>query len=314
MNRSKMQLTERAALRMQVNREELIERIARAVLEDGTVQPLEGLYLARASVPKQRIRGVIKPSFCMIAQGSKEVLIGDSRYRYDPLHYLISTVELPWVSQILEASRDPPYLSLRLVLDPGLVGAVMAEANHDTPTPQTRTRAMDVSSLDLNLQDALLRLIKLLDTPAEVPTLMPLITREIVYRLLVESQGARLRYLVVQGGYTSHIARAVERIRKDFDQPLRIEELARELGMSVSGLQHRFKAVTAMSPMQYQKQLRLQEARRLMLGEDLHAAIVGFRVGYRDASYFNREYRSVFGVPPIRDMQQLREKALESRD
>jgi len=309
-----MQLTERAALRMQVNREELIERIARAVLEDGTVQPLEGLYLARASVPKQRIRGVIKPSFCMIAQGSKEVLIGDSRYRYDPLHYLISTVELPWVSQILEASRDPPYLSLRLVLDPGLVGAVMAEANHDTPTPQTRTRAMDVSSLDLNLQDALLRLIKLLDTPAEVPTLMPLITREIVYRLLVGSQGARLRYLAVQGGYTSHIARAVERIRKDFDQPLRIEELARDLGMSVSGLQHRFKAVTAMSPMQYQKQLRLQEARRLMLGEDLHAAIVGFRVGYRDASYFNREYRSVFGVPPIRDMQQLREKALESRD
>ena len=309
-----MQLTERAALRMQVNREELIERIARAVLEDGTVQPLEGLYLARASVPKQRIHGVIKPSFCMIAQGSKEVLIGDSRYRYDPLHYLISTVELPWVSQILEASRDPPYLSLRLVLDPGLVGAVMAEANHDTPTPQTRTRAMDVSSLDLNLQDALLRLIKLLDTPAEVPTLMPLITREIVYRLLVESQGARLRYLVVQGGYTSHIARAVERIRKDFDQPLRIEELARDLGMSVSGLQHRFKAVTAMSPMQYQKQLRLQEARRLMLGEDLDAANAGFRVGYRDASYFNREYRSVFGVPPIRDMQQLREKALESGD
>jgi len=309
-----MQLIEREALRMQVNREELIERIARAVPEDGTVQPLEGLYLARASVPKQRIHGVIKPSFCMIAQGSKEVLIGDSRYRYDPLHYLISTVELPWVSQILEASRDRPYLSLRLVLDPGLVGAVMAEASHDIPTPQTRTRAMDVSSLDLNLQDALLRLIKLLDTPAEVPTLMPLITREIVYRLLVESQGARLRYLVVQGGYTSHIARAVERIRKDFDQPLRIEELARDLGMSVSGLQHRFKAVTAMSPMQYQKQLRLQEARRLMLGEDLDAANAGFRVGYRDASYFNREYKSVFGVPPIRDMQQLREKALESGD
>jgi len=173
---------------------------------------------------------------------------------------------------------------------------------------------MDVSSLDLNLQDALLRLIKLLDTPAEVPTLMPLITREIVYRLLVGSQGARLRYLAVQGGYTSHIARAVERIRKDFDQPLRIEELARDLGMSVSGLQHRFKAVTAMSPMQYQKQLRLQEARRLMLGEDLDAANAGFRVGYRDASYFNREYKSVFGVPPIRDMQQLREKALESGD
>jgi AraC-like DNA-binding protein len=137
-----------------------------------------------------------------------------------------------------------------------------------------------------------------------------MIKREIVYRLLMGQQGARLRHLAVQGSYTPHIARAVARIRQDYDQPLRIEELARELSMSVSGLHHRFKAVTAMSPLQFQKQLRLQEARRLMLSEDLDAASAAYRVGYRDPAYFNREYKSLFGVPPIRHIQRLREEVL----
>ncbi len=136
---------------------------------------------------------------------------------------------------------------------------------------------------------------------------MPMIMREIIYRLLMSDQGDRLRHLTVFGGYTSAIARAVQRIRQDFDQPLRIEQLARDLGMSVSGFHHHFKAVTGMSPLQYQKQIRLQEARRLMLGEDLDAASAAFRVGYNDASHFNREYKSVFGDPPIRDVQRLRE-------
>ena len=125
-------------------------------------------------------------------------------------------------------------------------------------------------------------------------------------------QGARLRHLAILGGYTSHIARAVERLRQDFDQPLRIEDIARELGMSVSGFHHHFKTVTAMSPLQFQKQLRLQEARRLMLGEDLDAASAAYRVGYHDASHFNREYKSLFGIPPMRDVQRLREEALAS--
>ena len=147
---------------------------------------------------------------------------------------------------------------------------------------------------------------------AEAPVLMPLITREIVYRLLMGQQGGRLRHLAVQGSYTPHIARAVARLRRDFDQPLRIEQMAGELGMSVSGFHHHFKAVTAMSPLQFQKQLRLQEARRLMLSEDLDAASDAFRVGYRDASHFNREYKGLFGVPPMRDVQRLREEALDS--
>ncbi|HEY3345752.1 MAG TPA: AraC family transcriptional regulator [Anaerolineaceae bacterium] len=303
---------ERDAQREQANREELVQRIGRAVQEDGTVELLEGLYLSRSTLPLAHVHSVTKPSFCVIAQGSKEILLGDSRYRYDARHYFIATVELPRVSQILEASKERPYLSLRLELAPTLVGSVMEDTRH-VPTPaHPNVRAIDVSPLDVSLQDAVVRLVRLLDSPAEAPVLQPLITREIVYRLLIGSQGARLRYLAVLGGYTSHIARAVERIRRDFDQPLRIEDLARELGMSVSGLQHHFKAVTAMSPMQYQKQLRLQEARRLMLSEQLDAASAGFRVGYHEASHFNREYKSLFGVPPMRDVQQLREEALEN--
>jgi len=303
------QQAEHGAQRMQAYHGELIERIARAMHEDGTVEPLPGLVLGRRSSLQEPLHGVTRPSFCVIAQGSKEVLLGDRRYRYDPLHYLLATVELPSVSQVLEASQERPYLSLRLELSPSLVSSVMVETDYPTPPSRADVRAIDVSSLDVNLLDAVVRLVRLLDSPAEARVLMPLIKREIIYRLLMGHQGSRLRHLAIPVGYTPDIAKAVERLRRDFDQPLRIEQLARELGMSVSGFHHHFKAVTAMSPLQFQKQLRLQEARRLMLGEDLDAASAAYRVGYNDASHFNREYKSVFGVPPMRDVQRLRKAA-----
>jgi AraC-like DNA-binding protein len=256
------------------------------------------------------VYGVSDPAFCVIAQGSKEVLLGDNRYRYDPSHYLIATVELPTVSHVLEASTERPYLSLRLELDPTLVNSVMVEAGHSAPPGQADVRAIDVSPLDAGLLDAVVRLVRLLESPADARVLLPLITREIIYRLLMGEQGGRLRHLALLGSYTHRIARAVERLRHDFDQPLRLEQMARELGMSVSGFHHHFfKAVTALSPLQFQKQLRLQEARRLMLGEDLDASSAGYRVGYHDASHFNREYKSLFGVPPMRDVQRLQEAA-----
>ncbi len=258
------QQTDREAERLQANREELVERIGRAM--------------------------------------RKEVLLGENRYRYGPSQYLLATVELPTIRRVLEASKERPYLSLRLELAPTLVGSVMLEAGHSSHSwlpGRASVRGIDVSLLDANLLDAFVRLTRLLDSPAETPVLLPLITREIIYRLLVGEQGGRLRHLAILGGYTPHIARAVARLRQDFDQPLRIERLARELGMSVSGFHHHFKAVTAMSPSQFQKQLRLQEARRLMLGEDLDAASAAYRVGYHDASHFNREYKSLFGVPPL---------------
>ncbi len=302
------QQVEREAQWVQANQDELVERIARAVREDGTVQPLGGLHLSRSSSPTEPVHGVYDPSVCVIAQGSKEVLLGESRYQYDPSHYLLATIELPTIRRVLEASKERPYLSLRLELAPTLVGSVMIEAGHSPSRDYVDVRAITVSSLDGNLLDAFVRLVRLLDAPAEARVLLPLITREIIYRLLMGEQGTRLRHLAILGGYTPHIARAVGRLRQDFDQPLRVEELARELGMSVSGFHHHFKAVTAMSPLQFQKQLRLQEARRLLLGEDLDAASVAYRVGYHDASHFNREYKSLFGVSPMRDVQRLREE------
>jgi AraC-like DNA-binding protein len=306
------QQVEREAHRAQANRDELVERIARAIREDGRVEPLKGLRLHRASSPTESVHGMSGPAFCVIAQGSKEVLLGDTRYQYDPAHYLLATVELPVVSQVIEASQERPYLSLRLKLDPTLVGSVMVEAGHFSPRSHADVRAINVSPLDASLLDAVVRLVRLLDTPAEAPFLAPLITREIVYRLLMGEQGDRLRHIAVQGGHIHRIARAIERLGKEFDQPLRIDDIARELGMSVSSFHHHFKAVTAMSPLQFQKQMRLQEARRLMLGEGLNAASAGYRVGYNDTSHFNREYKRLFGLPPLRDVERLREAARES--
>lgn len=188
----------------------------------------------------------------------------------------------------------------------------MIDSGHTAPPSHADVKAINVSPLDTSLLDAVVRLVRLINTPTEARVLAPLVTREIVYRLLLGKQGDRLRHIAVLGGYTSPIARAIERLRKDFDQPLRIDSIARELGMSVSGFHHHFKAVTAMSPLQFQKQLRLQEARRLMLGEHLDAASAGHRVGYDDASHFNREYKRLFGVPPMRDVERLREAARQN--
>lgn len=300
--------------RAQASRDELVERIARVVPEDGMAEPLPGLYLHRSSLPTELRHSVSSPAFCVIAQGSKEVLVSDNRYQYDPAHYLITTVELPVASQITEASKETPYLSFRLKLDPTLVSSVIVEASHAAPRSQSAVKAIDVSLLDAGLLDAVVRLVRLLDSPTDTHFLAPLVTREIIYRLLMGEQGGRLRHITVLGGNTHRIAEAIGRLQTEFDQPLRVEEMARDLGMSVSGFHHHFKAVTEMSPLQFQKQLRLQEARRLMLGEHLDAASAGYRVGYDDASHFNREYKRLFGTPPMRDVEQMRGIVRESVD
>ena len=309
MEMSQNQQDEYEVQRLQGCHRELIERMARAIPQDGLFQPLPGFHLGRRSSSTGSAHGVLKPSLCVIAQGSKEVFLGGSRYVYDPLHYLLATVELPCVSHILEASEERPYLTCQLELSPALVSSVMVETDNLSLLDGADVRAIDVSPLEVNLLDAVVRLVRLLDAPAEAPILMPLITREIVYRLLMGDQGGRLRHLAIPANFTPDIARAIKRLHQDFDRPLRIEQLAHELGMSVSGFHRHFKAVTAMSPLQVQKRLRLQEARRLMLSENLDAASAARRVGYNNAAHFNREYKSVFGVPPMRDVQRLREAA-----
>ena len=287
----------REAIGLQAYREELVERIGRAISVDGSLQPLQGLHLYRHSVPLERVYSMVDPSVCVVAQGCKEFLLGESRYRYDPFHYLLLTVDLPTIGQVLEASKERPFLSLRLSLDRSIVSSVLIEAGYGPSRTPTRVMAVDVSVVDAKLLDATVRLTRLLDSPAEAPILLPLIMREMVYRLLMGEQGARLRHLVTLGEGSSPIAKAVERLRQNFDRPLRVEQLAGELGMSVSGFHQHFKAVTALSPLQFQKRLRLQEARRLMLSEDLDAASAAYRVGYHDASHFNREYKSQIACP-----------------
>jgi AraC-like DNA-binding protein len=301
---------DREASGAQAGRDELVERVARAVGEDGAVEAPGGLRLLRQSSPTPVDHGVSSPAFCVIAQGAKEVLLGDDCYRYDADHYLITAAALPTTARVTEASENSPYLGLVLGLDPALVGSVMVEAGRPAPREGAAVRAFDVSPLDAGLLDAVLRLVGLLDAPAEEARfLRPLITREIVFRLLMGAQGGRLHHIAAIGGHAHRIARALERLREDFDRPLRVEDVAREAGMSVSGFHHHFKAVTAMSPLQFQKRMRLQEARRLMLGEDLDASSAGHRVGYSDASHFTREYKRLFGEPPARDVERLREAA-----
>src|ERR687894_357852 len=294
--------SEREARKAQANRDELADRVARAVGEDGAIEAPGGLSLVRRSSPTPKDHGISSPAFCMIAQGSKEVLLGDDCYRYDANRYLITAAALPTATRVTEASEERPYLGVVLGLDPALVGSVMVEAGHPAPRDHAAVRAFDVSPLDAGLLDAVVRFVGLLDAPAEEARfLRPLITREIVFRLLRGEQGVRLRQTAVLGGHAHRIAGALERLREDFDRPLRIEDVARESGMSVSGFHHHFKAVTAMSPLQFQKRMRLQAARHLMLSKGLDAAGAGHRVGYGDASQFTREYRRLFGAPPMRD-------------
>ena len=290
----------------QYPRAELVERMTRAIPAASVIQPLPGLFLARSFQAMQPVYGISQPTFCVVAQGCKEVHLADQRYQYDPYNYLLATAELPIVSQVLEASAELPYMGLQLYLDAAVVASVMVEIGQLPPEPQKLVKAIEVSPLDTALLDATLRLVRLLDNPTETRVLLPLITREIIYRLLVGEQGHRLRQMTVKGGHVYRISEAVQKICREFAGPLYVEEIARGIGMSVSGFHHHFKEVTALTPLQFQKQLRLQEARRLMLSEEMDAATAGFRVGYEDASHFNHDYKRLFGITPLRDVERLR--------
>ena len=301
-------VAEREEQKVRASKEELVDCIAQAMRQDGAANPMQGLHLQRNASPMVS-HDLYGPALCMVVQGSKEVLVGDHRYRYDPAQYLLITVELPVVSWVLEASRKQPYLSLHLELDMALVRSLAAEAELPPPHEPTKVKAMNTGPLDAGLLDAMVRFVRLLEAPVEAKVLAPLITREIMYRLLIGKRGSQLRRMADQKGTTYSIARAAERLRKNLDQPLRVEDVARDVGMSVSSFHYHFKAVVGLSPLQFQKRMRLQEARRLMLYEALDAAGAGYHVGYDDAAYFSREYKSLFGVPPKKDVERRREAA-----
>jgi AraC-like DNA-binding protein len=270
----------------------------------GTTQ-VPGLAIARLPSRGDATSYLFEPSLCMIAQGSKRVTLGQATYRYDEQHFLLTSVGLPTVVQVERASADAPYTSLQLLLDLDaarqLIGDMELHGHELVPTDA----GMVTGPVSLELLDPVLRLVGLLSRPNEIPILASGIHREILYRLLISPTGERLREMVRLGTQSNRAAKAIAWLRQNFMQRLRIEDLAQETGMGVSTLHHHFKAVTCMSPLQFQKSLRLHEARRLMITENLDAGVAAWHVGYESVSQFNREYRRLFGASPKRDILAL---------
>jgi AraC-like DNA-binding protein len=288
--------------------QELSARVARLTPFDGTHQSvLPSLAMARSSVPTACMPTVYQPCLAIVVQGRKRALLNDEVFHYDALNYLVVSVTLPGMGQILEATPEQPYLSLRLNLDPEEIARLVLDLGDRRPAPAVTDRGLFVARLDEPLLDAVLRMVKLLDTPEDIGVLGPVIQREIYYRILRGELGYRLVDLAQSEGGNHRVVRAIEWLKQHYAIPLRIEELADTVHMSPSALHHRFKAVTAMSPLQYQKHLRLHEARRLMFADGIESASAGHRVGYESASQFSREYRRLFGAPPRSEIARLRE-------
>jgi AraC-like DNA-binding protein len=295
---------------MDVALEALGKSIARWTDKGGLlVTAISALSLSRRDAPTQPTSYMYEPSVCVIAQGAKRVLLGDDTYMLDVHHFLITAVDLPTVVQIIQASREQPYLGLILQLDRREIAQLMVDSNLPPPRAQQSSRGMAIGEVTLPLLIAFQRLIDLLAEPKDIPILAPLIQREIIYRLLVGDQGARLRQIASAGSQSHQIAQAIDWLKSHYTLPLRIDDLAAQVHMSPSTFHHYFRALTAMSPLQYQKWLRLNEARRLMLTERLDAATAAFQVGYESPSQFSREYSRLFGAPPLRDITYLRQMA-----
>ena len=290
--------------------QDLIDLIARFAKEDGDhPTAIPGVSVHRRSGTGTKSCGAYKPSLALIAQGAKQVVLGDDIYRYGGADYLLTSIDLPVTTQIVEASEEKPYLSMTFGIDTTRVASLLEHAGGGVPA--SSARGMTVSSVTAELEDAAIRLLKLLDRPDDIPALLPLIEQEIIYRLLTGPQSARLRQMAVTESQSHQISRACVWLKEHYALPLKIEDLASRVSMSVSSLHHHFKAITAMSPMQYQKQLRLQEARRLMLEDMLDAGSAGHQVGYESQSQFSREYARQFGEPPLRDVGRVRRSLMD---
>jgi len=293
--------------------QDLSDRVARLTPGDGLhPSAFPPLTLVRGSIPTTCMPTVYQPSLAFVVQGRKRVLLNDEVFQYDPLNYLVVSVTLPVMGQVTEASDQRPYLCLRLNLDLEEIARLLLDLGVRSPSTVDADRGLFVARMDEPLLDAVLRLVKLLDAPDDIAVLGPVVQREIYYRVLRGALGPRLVDLARRDGGNHRIVRAIEWLQQRYAAPLRIEELALALHMSPSALHHRFKAVTAMSPLQYQKHLRLHEARRLMFIDGVECATAGHRVGYESPSQFSREYRRLFGAPPRAEIARLRETGVSA--
>ena len=285
----------------------LIEQYADRDGKHATAIPRLSLY--RTSHPPEPIHGVYEPAVCLVAQGRKQAMVGDGVYVYDVAQYLIVSADIPIIAEILKASQEKQFLALRLDLDPAAIGALMLESDIERAGREQPGPALAVSAVTDELLDAAIRLVRLLGSPRDIPVLAPLAEREILYRLLRGDQASRMSQIAFAESKLQQVNRAISWIKRNFREPFSIDAVAAEARMSSSGLHQHFKAVTAMSPLQYQKQIRLQEARRLILTHSIDAASAAHNVGYESPSQFSREYRRLFGAPPVRDIERLRASA-----
>jgi len=270
---------------------------------------ISGLFAVRYNAPTRPHPAMYEPCLCVAVQGAKRVLLGGEVFVYKPGTFLISSVHLPTVAQITKASPETPFLGLVLKLDPREITQLMVDGSLPPPRAQRADRGMVDGAMTTPLLTALQRLVDLLAEPKDVAILAPVIRKEIAYRLLTSEQGARLRQVALAGSHGHQIAQAIEWLKASYAKPLRVEELAERVHMSPSAFHHHFRVVTAMSPLQYQKWLRLSEARRLMLAENMNAGTAALEVGYESPSQFSREYRRLFEKPPLQDVAQLRRAA-----
>jgi len=285
-------------------RARLASQIAnRAIAEGDTATEISGLRLYRRSAPSACASAAYEPSLVVFVQGQKRINVGKTIYICDGSNFLLTSVDLPVVSQVITATEKKPILGLLLRLEMPVVRELLSQQEFHLRGESADARGMAVGVSSAELLDACSRLVSLLDTPHDIPFLSSLIQREIIYRLLGSPQGKHLRAIATLGEQSHRTAKAVEWLRLNYAKPLRVEELATMARMGVSTLHHQFRSLTAMSPLQYQKQLRLHVARERMLSNGLDAASAAFEVGYESASQFNREYSRFFGLPPMRDIK-----------
>ncbi|WP_445146961.1 AraC family transcriptional regulator N-terminal domain-containing protein [Dyella sp. Tek66A03] len=292
--------------RLEQGREELTAVVERLTPGEGVhATRWPALSLFRADSPGVPTCAMYGPGLGLALQGAKQILLGQQVFVHEPASYLVTSVDVPVSSQVLRASAEEPCLCLTFQLDLQRIRGLLPEVKALRAAPAS-SRGLAFSPLDGGLLEPLLRLARLLDAPDDLAVLGPLIEHELLYRLLAGEQGAHLAQIATSGSQGDQVSRAIEWLRRHYDEPLRIEDLAGRVNMSASSLHHHFRAITAMSPLQYQKQLRLHEARRLLLADQCDVATAAHRVGYESPSQFSREYSRHFGAPPLRDVARLR--------
>jgi AraC-like DNA-binding protein len=285
-------------------RTKLAQKIASFIgSKEKLITDIPGLLLSRRTAPTAPASATYEPSLAVVAQGRKRADLGGTAFIFDESRYLLTSLDLPVTCNVIEASEAVPYLCFVLKLEIPVVRELLSREEIPSIEVPPDSPAMATGETTAELLDACCRLVDLLNTPQDIPCLSGLIQREIIYRILRGPEGARLRAIATLGDQSHRTAKAIAWIRSNYAKPLRVDDLARIAGMGVSTLHHHFRALTAMSPLQYQKQLRLQAARERLLMDGTDAASAAFEVGYESASQFNREYSRLFGQPPIRDIK-----------